>query len=171
MLQAPTGEFHKSIDTTGFAPLIQPGFGAWLFSPSLEYALSVNNFGASVGGWYRYALANADHLQIGGRTQVWLKGSYTKQVAKNRFVPSLAVLFDWMQQNKFRSEVVDLSGGYMLSTEVGLDVRLAEQFGIGFKYRQPLYEQLVRNRLQQSGTVSLQFNYFFKQQNSKTIKI
>lgn len=165
LVQAPSGSFKKSIDTTGFAPMIQAGFGAWNFSPSVEYTFQVKKFSGAAGVMYRHTLLNPDRLQQGGRVQAWVKGVYGFDYKKHRFIPSLAVVYEHQQQNKFRDALVSLSGGQLLSLEPGFDVRLFEQFGIGCKYRQPIYQQLARGRLKQEGTFSLQFNYFFKSKN------
>jgi hypothetical protein len=160
MVFAPTGEFRKSIDTTGFAPLIQQGVGAWAFIPNIEYNLFVKTFGFSVGATYRYALHNPDHLQIGGKTQLWVKGIFDKKVYDMHIIPSLAFIGEYYQQNKFHTTAVDLSGGYVVSTEIGLDFKIQEKYAIALKYRQPLASQLAKGKLQPYGTFAIQFNYF-----------
>lgn len=165
LVRAPSGSFKKSIDTTGFAPMIQPGFGAWSFAPSLEYNFGVKKFMGAAGAMYRYTLLNPDRLQIGGRLQTWVKGVYTFNYKAHRFMPSLAAVYEYQQKNTLRDSEVSLSGGQLFSLETGFDVRLFEQFGIGCKYRQPVYQQLARGRLRQDGTFALQFNYFFKSKN------
>lgn len=157
---APTGEFRRSIDTTGFAPLIQQGVGAWAFIPNIEYNLFVKNFGYSVGASYRYALHNPDYLQIGGKAQLWMKGIFDKKVFETHIIPSLAFIGEYYQQNKFHTTAVDLSGGYVVSTEAGLDFKFIDKYAIGLKYRQPLASKLAKGKLQPYGTFAIQFNYF-----------
>ncbi len=166
LVRAPTGAFKKSVDTTGFAPMIQAGFGAWSFAPSVEYNLTVKKFVGAVGATYRYTLLNPDRLQTGGRMQTWVKGLYVINYKTHRFMPSLAAIYEYQQKNRLRSNDVSLSGGQLFSVEAGFDVRLFEQFGLGCKYWQPAYQQLARGRLQQNGTFSFQFNYFFKTKNN-----
>lgn len=160
-VQAPTGQYRKSVDTAGFSPLIQAGTGAWLLSPSLEYVLSVNDFSFSAGINYRYAFANPDKLQIGGRTISWVKGAYVKQVAENKYIPSLAMVYEHLQKSKFKSDAVSLSGGQLFSTELAFDIRIKQNWGFACKYRQPLYQSLSKGYLKQKGTGTVQFNYFF----------
>ncbi len=160
-IQAPTGQYHKSVDTAGFSPLIQAGTGAWLLSPSLEYVLSAKDFSFSAGINYRYAFANADKLQIGGRTIGWVKGAYSKQVAENKFIPSLAMVYEYLEKSKFKGDGVSLSGGHIFATEAALDIRIKQNWGFACKYRQPLYQTLSKGYLKQKGTGTVQFNYFF----------
>jgi hypothetical protein len=160
-IQAPTGQYQKSVDTAGFSPLIQAGTGAWLVSPSIEYVLSAKDFSFSAGINYRYAFANPDRLQIGGRIISWVKGAYAKQVKENKLIPSIAIVYEHLQKSKFRGDAVSLSGGQLFSTELAFDIRIKQNWGFACKYRQPIYQTLSKGYLKQKGTGTVQFNYFF----------
>jgi hypothetical protein len=157
----PTGEFKKSIDTTGFSPLIQPGNAAWQFIPQFEYHFGIKSFTASIGAFYRYALPNRDNLQIGGRSQFWLRAAYNKKVKTNRFIPSVSLIYDYFQKNRFREAAISLSGGNLLSAEAAFDVRIKEKYGIGIRFRQPVFQSLAKSHLNMASFSSIQFNYFF----------
>jgi hypothetical protein len=165
---APTGEFKRSIDTAGFSPLIQPGNGAWQFIPQIEYQFGISKFSGSIGAFYRYALRNTDELQIGGRTELWLRAAYTKKVFQNSLIPSIALVGDYFQKNKFRDNFISLSGGFVFSADAALDIRLQDLYGITIRYRQPFYQNLAKSNLTLAGNFSIQFNYFFK--NLKPLK-
>lgn len=158
---APTGEYKRATDTTGFSPIILPGTGMWVFSPSAEYIVSVKDYSIAAGLNYRYALANADKLQMGGRTISWARFAYSKKIKTDRYIPSVSAVYEWLQQNKFKYQDVSLSGGHLFSLEAALDIKIKEKWGFSCRYRQPVYQYLSKNYLKQYGTASVQFNHFF----------
>jgi hypothetical protein len=89
-------------------------------------------------------------------------------VFQNSLIPSIALVGDYFQKNKFRDNFISLSGGFVFSADAALDIRLQDLYGITIRYRQPFYQNLAKSNLTLAGNFSIQFNYFFK--NLKPLK-
>lgn len=149
-LTLPTGQAviqsnNKNKDL--FDPIIQPGRGAFSFTPRLNYQWFVDNQGVNVGLSYQWSTLGEQAYQFGNSFNAFALYFYQITLGeKLLIVPNAGFYYEQSQKDLLNEVKQDLTGGQVGFGQFGMDLNLT-QTTFSLVYQAPIFQNLNGNQI------------------------
>ena len=132
-IKLPTGKYavnfadsvHEELDDLLGDVNSQMGTGSTDFIFNAMYNIHAGKFGVNTTANYKVNTTNSSHFKYGDRVSVNSFAYYEAKAGKKMYMaPNIGVLYEHATANKFISDKVQETGGYVMLASAGLDVNI-----------------------------------------------
>lgn len=133
-LKLPTGNNDFLDQNNDWIPGIQTGTGSVDLLVNANYVIRFDAVGLSLEASYRHNTKDKDHdFKYGDRWVSGLRGFYIFTFGSSSIMPSFGASLDYAKRDFHEGAWVDLSGGYFVSGQIGIDYFIKNvMFGIQY---------------------------------------
>ncbi|WP_100627536.1 transporter family protein [Algoriphagus formosus] len=164
-LTLPTGQALVTSNNENqdlFDPIIQPGKGAFSFTPRLNYQWFLDNQGVNVGLSYQWSTEGEQTYEFGNSFNAY--ALYFRQFELKSgllLVPNAGFYYERSEMDLYQGELQELTGGKVGFAQLGLDINWV-QTTFSVLVQSPVFQTLNGNQIQNQNRFSVGIIRSFK---------